>query len=146
MPNPTEPREAEAVPVTLMRIEMLVAGVGKDVVHLTETVTDLRTEVIQHRGSIGVIQSQVQQIQSDQRAAEKAVELADKAREDTAAALEKQTADQVAKAKDAVDTVARQTVASAQKSASIWSPFARTITVIVALAGVGVLLLTYLRG
>jgi preprotein translocase subunit Sec63 len=107
MPNPTEPREAEAVPVTLMRIEMLVAGVGKDVVHLTETVTDLRTEVVQHRGQIGSIESDVQQLQSDQRAAEKAVKDADKAREDTAAALEKQNALALAKAKDAVDSATR---------------------------------------
>jgi len=146
MPNPTEPRLAEEVPVTLMRIEGMVGGVAKDIVHLTETVTEVRTEVVEHRGDIGVIKSQIQQLQSDQRAAEKGVTDADKAREETAAALEKQNADQVAKAKDAVDSAARLSMDSAQKSASIWSPFARMITVIVALTGAGVLLLMYLRG
>ena len=49
------------------------------------------------------------------------------------------------KAKDAVDSATRQTEASAQKSASIWLPFARTITVIVALTGIGLLLVTLFR-
>jgi chromosome segregation ATPase len=128
-----------------MRIEGMVGGVAKDIAHLTETVTDLRTEVVEHRGELGIIKSQVQQLQSDQRAAEKGVIDADKAREETAAALEKQTADQVAKAKDAVDSAARQSSASATQAAAVWSPFAKLITVIVALTGVGVLLLTLLR-
>ena len=132
MPNPTEPREAEPMAVTLVRIETGVSNI-------LEKVVDLRVEVTQHRGEIREIQSDVQQLQSDARTAAKDVIAADKAREETAAALEKQTADQVAKAKAAVDN-------SAQKSAQIWSPFARMITVIVALTGVGVLLLMWLRG
>ena len=100
MPNPTEPREAEPMAVTLVRIETGVSNV-------LEKVSDLRTEVTQHRGEIRVIQSDVQQLQSDQRAAEKAVKDADKAREDTAAALEKQNALALAKAKDAVDSATR---------------------------------------
>jgi len=107
MTDPTEPRLAEAVPVTLMRIEGMVGGVSKDIVHLTETVTDLRTEVVHHREQLGTIESDVQQLQSDQRAAERAVKDADKAREDTAAALEKQNALALAKAKDAVDSATR---------------------------------------
>ena len=103
MTDPIEPREAEAIPVTLERITGMVGGVAKDLVHLIETVTEVRTEVIQHRGTLGVLNSQIQQLQSDARAAAKAVIDATKAREDTAAALEKQTADQVAKAKAAVD-------------------------------------------
>ena len=145
MTAPAEPRRAEEMPVTLMRIEGMVGGVAKDIAHLTETVTDLRTEVVEHRGELGIIKSQVQQLQSDQRAAEKGVIDADRAREETAAALEKQTADQVAKAKDAVDSAARQSSASATQAAAVWSPFAKLITVIVALTGVGVLLLTLLR-
>jgi chromosome segregation ATPase len=129
-----------------MRIEGMVGGVSKDIANLTEKFIDVKAEVVVHRGQLGTIQSQVQQIQSDQAAAAKAVVDADKAREDTAAALEKQNADQVAKAKDAVDSAARQSADTAQKSASIWSPFARLITVIVALTGAGVLLLTFLRG
>jgi len=107
MTNSSEPRQAEEVPVTLMRIEGMVGGVAKDIAHLTTTVTDIRTEVVEHRGDIGTIKSQVQQLQSDQRAAEKAVLDADKAREDTAAALEKQNALALAKAKDAVDSATR---------------------------------------
>jgi len=103
MTDPIEPREAEAIPVTLERITGMVGGVAKDLVHLIETVTEVRTEVIQHRGTLGVLNSQIQQLQSDARAAAKAVIDATKAREDTAVALEKQTADQVAKAKAAVD-------------------------------------------
>ena len=103
MTDPIEPREAEAIPVTLERITGMVGGVAKDLVHLIETVTEVRTEVIQHRGTLGVLNSQIQQLQSDARAAAKAVIDATKAREDTASALEKQTADQVAKAKAAVD-------------------------------------------
>jgi cell division septum initiation protein DivIVA len=90
-----------------MRIEGMVGGVSKDIVHLTETVTDLRTEVVHHREQLGTIESDVQQLQSDQRAAERAVKDADKAREDTAAALEKQNALALAKAKDAVDSATR---------------------------------------
>ena len=122
MTDPTEPREAEAVPVTLMRIEGMVGGVAKDIVHLTERVTDVRAEVIVHRGQLGTIESKVQQLQSDQRAAEKAVGDADRAREQTADALEKQNATAVAKAKDAVDSKARESV-------SRWAPYANLITV-----------------
>ncbi len=139
MTEVTEPREAEAVPVTLMRIEGMVGGVSKDIAHLTEKVSDLRTEVTEHRGDIGVIKSQVQQLQSDAKAAEKAVKDADKAREDTATALEKQNTTAVAKAKDAVD-------AEGRKSVSVWAPYARIITVIVAFTSVGVLLLSWARG
>ena len=122
MTEVTEPREAEAVPVTLMRIEGMVGGVAKDIVHLTERVTDVRAEVIVHRGQLGTIESKVQQLQSDQRAAEKAVGDADRAREQTADALEKQNTTAVAKAKDAVDSKARESV-------SRWAPYANLIAV-----------------
>jgi len=124
----------------------MVGGVAKDIVNVLEKVTDLKAEVIQHRGQINVLESNVQQLQSDQKAAQKGVTDADKAREETADALEKQTTAMVAKAKDAVDSAARQSANSAQQSAQIWSPFARAITVIVALTGIGVLLLTWARG
>lgn len=134
-----EPREAEAMPVTLMRIEGMVGGVARDLVHLGEKVTEVRSEVIEHRRQIGVNSSDIQQLQSDQRAAERAVADADRAREQTADALEKQNSTAVAKAKDAVDSKARE-------SASTFAPYARMITVLVALTGVGVLLLSWLRG
>lgn len=139
MTEPTEPRLAEAIPVTLMRIEGMVGGVAKDVANLTERLTEVRAELVVQRGDIGVIKSQVQQLQSDQASAAKDLKAADKAREDTADALEKQNTTAVAKAKDAVDAKARESV-------SKWSIPSRTITVIVAAAAVGVLLLTWIRG
>ena len=122
MTDPTEPREAEAVPVTLMRIEGMVGGVAKDVVHLTEKVTEVHAEVIKHRDTLSVHSSQIQQLQSDAKAAEKAVGDADRAREQTADALEKQNTMAVAKAKDAVDSKARESV-------SRWAPYANLIAV-----------------
>ena len=132
MTQPIEPREAEPVAVTLVRIETGVSNI-------LEKVTEVRAEVVVHRGQIGKIESNVQQLQSDQRAAEKAVTDADRAREQTADALEKQNTAAVSKAKDAVDAKARESV-------SKWSIPSRTITVIVAAAAVGVLLLTWIRG
>jgi len=129
-----------------MRIEGMVGGVAKDIANVMEKVTELRTEVVIHRGQIGDLKSDMQQVKSDQATAAKDLKAADKAREDTATALEKQTAEQVLKAKDAVDSATRQSESAAAKSASIWSPFARTITVIVALTGAGVLLLMFMRG
>lgn len=122
MPNPTEPHLAEAVPVTLMRIEGMIGGVAKDITNLTEKARDDRAELVVHRGQISEIQSNVQQLQSDQRAAEQNLAAADKAREDTAAALEKQNALALAKAKDAVDSEARQTAALGVKTATVYAP------------------------
>lgn len=100
MTDPAKPREAEPMAVTLVRIETGVASV-------LEKVSDLRTEVTQHRGKIGTLELEMQQVKSDQRSAEKDLKAADKAREDTAAALEKQNALALAKAKDAVDSATR---------------------------------------
>ena len=121
-----EPHVAEAVPVTLMRIEGMVGGVAKDIFNLTEKITDVKTDVSEHRRQIGVLQSEMQQVRSDQATAAKDLIAADKAREDTAVALEKQTEEQVAKAKAAVES-------SVQK----WTPAMRLFAVIVALAAVG---------
>jgi len=123
------PATAEAMAVTLGRIDVKVTNI-------LEAIGEVRLEVTQHRGQISDLQSNVQQLQSDQRAAEKGLELADKAREDTALALEKQTKDAVDKAKDAVD-------AATTKSASVWLPFAKTITVIVAAAAVASVIIAY---
>jgi len=120
-----EPARAEAVPVTLARIEGMIAGVAKDITNLTEKLGELRAEVVVHRGQIGTLQSDLQQIRSDQASAAKDLKAADKAREDTAAALEKQTAAMVAKAKDAVD-----------QSVQRWQPTARFYATIIALAAV----------
>ena len=115
MTQPNEPREAENMVVTLVRIE---TGVG----NILEKVTEVRAEVAVHRGQIGEIQSNVQQLQSDAKAAAKAVTDADTARENTAAALEKQNALALAKAKDAVDSEARQSAALGVKTTTTWAP------------------------
>ena len=132
MPPVNEPRAAEDIPVTLMRIEGMVSGVAKDITNLTEKVVDLRTEMVDHRGQIGSLKSDMQQVKSDQATAAKDLRAADKAREDTAIALEKQTAEQVRKAKDAVDS-------SNQK----WTP-ANHIFQIIGAIGVLVTIVYYL--
>jgi predicted nucleic acid-binding Zn-ribbon protein len=106
-----------------MRIEGMVSGVAKDITNLTEKVVDLKTEVIDHRAQLGRLQSDMQQVKSDQATAAKDLSAADKAREDTATALEKQTAEQVRKAKDAVDS-----------SNQRWTPMSRLYTTIGAVA------------
>jgi len=109
------PREPEAMAVTLGRIDVKVTDI-------LDKIGDLRTEVAQHREKISVLQSNVQQLQSDQRAAEASLKLADKARQDTALALEKQTKDAVDKAKDAVDSEARQSAALGVRAVTTWAP------------------------
>ena len=74
---PIEPREAEAIPVTLARIEGSVSGVAKDIAHVLEKVEDHGAEILQHRGQIGSLQSDVQQIRSDQITAGKDLLAAD---------------------------------------------------------------------
>ena len=126
MTDPTEPRQAEPMAVTLVRME------GK-IDNVVEKVSDLRAEVTLHRGQITGIQSELQQVKSDQAAAAKDLKAADRAREDTAAALEKQTADQVAKAKAAVDN-----------STQRWSPALRFAVIFgTVFTGVGVLVAAF---
>ena len=123
MPPASEPRAIEDIPVTLMRIEGMVGGVAKDITNLTEKVVDLKTEVVDHRAQLGRLEGDMQQVKSDQATAAKDLRAADKAREDTATALEKQTAEQVRKAKDAVDSSNKR-----------WTPVARLYTTIGAVA------------
>lgn len=124
-----EQHVAESIPVTLARIEGMVGGVAKDITHLTEKVTDIKAEVIGHRVDIGVLKSQVQQLESDAKAAAKGVVDADRAREETAAALEKQTADMVAKAKSAVD-----------QSTQRWTPTIRLYATLGAIVATGAII------
>ena len=121
--QPIEAHVAEAVPVTLMRIEGMVGGVAKDIASLADKVTDIKAEVTEHRLRISDLRSEMQQVKSDQVGAAKDLRAADKAREDTAAALEKQTADMVAKAKAAVD-----------QSTQRWTPVQRLYATVAALA------------
>jgi chromosome segregation ATPase len=125
MTPPVEPREIEAVPVTLM-----VGGAAKDIANLAEKVLDLRTDEREHRDQIDDLQSEMQQVKSDQAGAARDLKAADKARDDTAAALEKQTADMVAKAKAAVD-----------QSTQRWTPAMRLYATIGALAALAAIVL-----
>ena len=124
-----EPHVAEAVPVTLMRIEGMVGGVAKDIANLTEKITDVKTDVAEHRRQISSLQSEMQQVRSDQATAAKDLIAADRAREDTAIALEKQTADMVTKAKAAVDN-----------STQRWTPAMRLYATIAAIAALVVII------
>ena len=101
--------------VTLGRIDTKVSNI-------LDVIKEVRTEVIQHRGKIGALELDMQQVKSDQATAAKDLLTADKAREDTAAALEKQNALALAKAKDAVDSEARQSAALGVKTATTWAP------------------------
>jgi hypothetical protein len=115
MPNPTEPREAEAMAVTLGRIDIKVGNI-------LDVIKEVRTEVVQHRAKIGALELDMQQVKSDQATAAENLKTADKAREDTANALEKQNALALVKAKDAVEAEGRQTAALGVKTATTWAP------------------------
>jgi len=105
MPNPTEPREAELPIVTLTRMEGKLDGV-------VEKVSDLRSEVTQHRGQIGELQSEMQQVKSDAGAAATALRDADRGREALAKALKDADEKRVADAKAIVDQSAQKWAAS----------------------------------
>lgn len=128
--DPNEPRETEAMAVTLGRIDVKVTDI-------LEKIGEVRAEVTQHRGKIGKLELDMQQVKSDQAAAAKDLKAADKAREDTAAALEKQNALALAKAKDAVDAEARQSAALGVKTATTWAP--RNFGIALAMLAVAVL-------
>jgi len=111
MPNPVEPREVEAPPVTLARME------GK-LDNVVEKVGDLRAEVTLHRGEIRSLQSTTQQIESDMKGAEEARKLA-------AAAVKAADEARVAAAKAQVDN-----------STQRWTPAMRLYATLGALASV----------
>jgi len=111
MPNPTEPREAESMAITLTRMEGKLDGV-------VEKVSDLRAEVTMHRGEIRSLQSTTQQLESDMKGAEEARGLA---------ALAVKNADEarVAAAKAQVDN-----------STQRWTPAMRLYSTLGAIAAV----------
>jgi predicted nucleic acid-binding Zn-ribbon protein len=106
-----EPREAEAMAITLTRMEGKLDSV-------VEKVSDLRAEVTQHRGEIRHLQSVTQQLESDMKGAEEARSLAASAVRDADAA-------RVAQAKALVDN-----------STQRWTPVGRFYATIAALAAV----------
>ncbi len=118
MSPPTEPREAESMAITLTRMEGKLDSV-------VEKVSDLRTEVTQHRADIAGLKSTTQQLQSDMKGAEEARALA-------AAAVKAADEARVAMAKAQVDS-------SVQK----WTPFQRLFAGVVAAAGLASILFYY---
>jgi peptidoglycan hydrolase CwlO-like protein len=106
-----EPREAEPLAVMLTRME------GK-LDQVRDWVSDLRTEVTQHRGEIRALQSVTQQLESDMKGAEEARTLA-------AAAVRAADEARVAAAKAQIDN-----------STQRWTPVQRTFATILAVAGV----------
>ena len=106
-----EPREAEAMAVTLTRME------GK-LDNVVEKVSDLRAEVTLHRIEIGKLQSTTQQLESDMKGAEEARTLA-------AAAVKAADEARVAAAKAQVDN-----------STQRWTPAMRFYATLGALAAV----------
>ena len=125
MPAAIEPREAEQTAVVLAEIKGMIGGVAKDVVNVVELLKEVRGEVIQHRGQISGLQSEVQQLQSDAKTAAKAVIDAELIRQTTAELLKEATAETLATAKAADDkkvsdakTLVEQSNA---QSSSTWS-------------------------
>jgi len=110
-----EPREAEAMAITLTRMEGKLDSV-------VEKVSDLRAEVTQHRGEIRALQSVTQQLESDMKGAEEARTLA-------AAAVKAADEARVATAKAVVDN-----------STQRWTPFQRSFAAVVAMAALASIL------
>jgi len=109
MASAIEPREAEAMAITLTRME------GK-LDNVMEKVGDLRAEVTLHRVEISKLQSTTQQLESDMKGAEEARTLA-------AAAVKAADEARVAAAKAQVDN-----------STQRWSPAMRLYATLGALA------------
>ena len=121
MTQPIEPREAENMAVALAEIKGMVGGVAKDVVNVVELLKEVRGEVIQHRGQIVTIQSDVQQLKSDATVAAKAVVDAELIRQTTAELLKEATAETLATAKAADDKKVSDAKTLVEQSTSTWS-------------------------
>jgi ParB-like chromosome segregation protein Spo0J len=121
MTEVTQPREAEAIPVTLAHITGAIGGVAKDVVNVLEKVTDLKAEVIQHRGQISGLQSEMQQVKSDAKTAAKAVIDAEEARQTTAELLKEATKKALDDAKAADDKKVLDAKLLVEQSTTTWS-------------------------
>jgi len=116
----TDPNEAD-LGATLTRIEVKVSETAKDVVNVKELLVDIKAEVIQHRGQIGTIESHVQQLQSDAKAAAKAVIDAETARLTTADLLKEATEKTLKEAKAADDKKVLDAKTLVEQSTTTWS-------------------------
>lgn len=133
MTEATAPREAGSVAAALTRIEVKVSETAVTVVNILERFGELRTEVVQHRGQLGTIQSAVQQLQSDATAAAKAVIDAEDTRKTTAALLKEATAATLAEARAADDKKVSDAKLLVEQSTTAWTK-RQIITVIVGTA------------
>lgn len=105
MPTP-EPRETESLAVGQARMEGKIDVVIGSLESVKEKVTDLKSEVTEHRIAINALQSDVRQVKSDAAEAAKAVLEAEVARKNTADAVAQADAKRVADAKALVDQTA----------------------------------------
>ena len=121
MTEATAPREAGSVAAALTRIEVKVSETAVTVVNILERFGELRTEVVQHRGQLSTIESNVQQLQSDARAAAKAVIDAETARLSTAELLKEATEKALSDAKAADDKKVLDAKTLVEQSTSVWS-------------------------
>jgi len=117
MPNPTGPDDLNA---TLTRIEVKVSESAKDITSVLEKVTGVGAEVVVHRGQIVVIQSEVQQLQSDAKAAAQAVIDAETARKSTAELLKEATEKTLKEAKAADDKKVLDAKTLVEQATSTW--------------------------
>jgi len=121
MTEVTQPREDKSLAATLTRIEVKVSETAKDVVNVKELLVDIKAEVIQHRGQIGVIESHVQQLQSDATVAAKAVIDAEQQRLTTADLLKEATEKTLKEAKAADDKKVADAKTLVEQSTTTWS-------------------------
>jgi len=121
MTEATAPREAGTVAAALTRIEVKVSETAVTVANILERFGELRTEVVQHRGQIGTIESHVQQLQSDAKAAAKAVIDAETARLTTADLLKEATEKTLKEAKAADDKKVLDAKTLVEQSTTTWS-------------------------
>ena len=119
VPNPTDPQTT--LTETLTRIEVKVSETAKDVVNVKELLVDIKAEVIQHRGQIGTIESHVQQLQSDAKAAAKGVIDAEDARVAVALLLKETTKKALDDAKAADDKKVLDAKTLVEQSTTTWS-------------------------
>jgi len=120
MTNPTVSREAGSLAETLTRIEVKVSESAKDITSVLEKVTGVGAEVVVHRGQIVVIQSEVQQLKSDAKAAAQAVIDAEIARQTTAELLKEATKKALDDAKAADDKKVFDAKMLVEQSANTW--------------------------
>jgi polyhydroxyalkanoate synthesis regulator phasin len=113
--------QAELLATTLTRIEVKVCETAKDVINVLEKVTAVQTEVITHREKITVIESHVQQLQSDAKAAAKGVIDAEIARKTTAELLKEATAAALSEAKAADEKKVLDAKTLVEQSTTTWT-------------------------